>query len=220
MRPGQADAEDQPAVQHRHRIDPFPRQRAGERGGQQRARQQPVARVFAGHAARPVRPSRRRSHAAASVTMLTGQTQQQKHAPADQQVEGERRSRAAEQRVLVGHMARGQRSAASTKGSVSGSTPSVRLDDRLPLTIHRPNHGPSRNSARMPSCASRRSISHLCARSQPFSSMASRPVAPPRRRVRRPLPSAAARRPKVGRRSRLPSRVETVRAAGCTAGGT
>jgi hypothetical protein len=38
-----------------------------------------------------------------------------------------------------------------------------------------PNHGPTRNSSRMPIWLLRRRISHLCAASQPLAAMASAP---------------------------------------------
>ena len=104
--PGQAEAEDQPAVEHRHRVHPLPRQRTGRCRDHQHEAEQPVARVGRGRLAAlepepTAQPGRRvgddvhRAHPRAE------------QAPAQEQIEGQHDT-AADQRFLIRPLPRGE----------------------------------------------------------------------------------------------------------------
>ena len=97
--PGQAEAEDQPAVEHRHRIDPFPRQRAGRRRNHQHETEQPVTRSSRRRLAalEPQPATQPRGGVGDDVHRAHPRTEQ---APAEEQIEGQHDA-ATEQGFLV-----------------------------------------------------------------------------------------------------------------------
>ncbi len=104
--PGQAETEDQPTVEHRHRVHPLPRQRAGRRRDHQHEAEQPVARAARGHLAalEAQAPAQPGGGVGDEVDRTHPRAEQP---PTEEQVEGEHDA-GTEQRLLVGPLPGGE----------------------------------------------------------------------------------------------------------------